>query len=60
MQEHIINEDTDVSYQWYKWNSASDLETKGSWYTDESSYTGDGYVQDYSLGENSEEFISDI
>lgn len=60
MQENIVNNDTNVTYQWYKWNSASELETKGSWYTDESSYTGDGYIQDYSLGINSEEFIQEI
>lgn len=60
MQEDIVNNDTDVSYQWYKWNSADELETKSSWYTDDSSYTGDGYIQDYSLGMNSEQFITEM
>lgn len=30
--------------EWYKWQSASDLETRGSFYTDTNSMTGDGYV----------------
>lgn len=60
MQEDIVNNKTDKVYQWYKWHSADELETKGSWYTDDSSYTGDGYTQDYSLGVDSQQFIKEI
>jgi len=35
---------------------ADDLETKGSFYTDDNFYTGDGYIKDFSLGMTSEEF----
>jgi hypothetical protein len=58
MQEDVVNNETDIVYQWYKWHSGDELGTKGSWYTDDSSYSGDGYTQDFSLGMDSEEFIA--
>lgn len=60
MQDTIVKNKTGKDYQWYTWYTADELETKGSWYTDDSSYTGDGYTQDYSLGVDSEQFIQEI
>jgi len=45
---------------WHEWNRADEIETKGSFYTDDKKYSGDGYIKDFSLGMTSEEFQSNI
>lgn len=46
--------------EWNKWKTAKELETADSFYTDEYSYTGDGFILDFSLGITSEEFENQI
>jgi hypothetical protein len=43
---------------WHLWRSAKELRAQSSFYTDDNSYTGDGYVRDFSLGLSSEEFAA--
>lgn len=47
--------------QWHNWRTAEELGTKKSFYTDDGQkYTGDGYVQDFSLGMTTEEFQAEL
>lgn len=41
--------------EWWFWNKAEDLNTSSSFYTDDFSTDGDGYVVDFSLNHNSTE-----
>ena len=46
----------DGKLEWQKWKTADELDTADSFYTDEYSYTGDGFILDFSLNISSQEF----
>jgi methionine salvage enolase-phosphatase E1 len=49
--------EAEVPQQWHVWhNGYRDYDTSGNFYTDDYTDSGDGYMQDYSMGLTSEEF----
>lgn len=41
---------------WHRWKSGEETKTKPSFYTDDSIWTGDGYIIDFSLNLTAKEF----
>lgn len=41
---------------WHRWKSGEETKTQKSFYTDDSLWTGDGYIIDFSLGLTAQEF----
>jgi len=60
MQSLPISQDDPDAKQWWYWHSADDIETHSSFYTDDFATTGDGYIQDFSLGMTTEQFQQEI
>jgi hypothetical protein len=46
--------------QWYKYHTAEEIETSGSFFSDSHTFTGDGYVTDFSLHMSTDEFVSEF
>ena len=57
-----INEfnETVCQEDWQKFQSAEELETAGSFFTDNQQYSGDGYVYDFSLRLLPNEFLKEF
>lgn len=57
--ETYINEqnETVCPFEWMKFKTGEELETAGSFFTDDLIYSGDGYVYDFSLRLTPTEFI---
>lgn len=45
---------------WRKWRSAEELNTRGSFFTDDIQITGDGYIKDFSMRLSPDEFVQDL
>lgn len=45
---------------WQQWKSADELDTFGSFFTDDLQYSGDGYAHDISMSFTSQEFIIEL
>ena len=59
--KYECNDDNILEFsQWYKYNKGSEIGTSPSFFSDSHVFTGDGYVQDFSMTLSADEFVMEI